>query len=225
MKRVPVADIAADPQMNIDGFCKQLMGSQGVGAFPLRISGGSIYVGEKSICADELSRKLSGPYLFQELVQQHAEMSVLHPHSINTLRLITFNRDNNIEVFSGTLRIGTKGNRVDNWNAGGIAVSIDLETGRLRKKGFYKPGRGGAATIHPDSNIVLEGFKIPCFDEAIDLVKKLHTYLYGIHSIGWDIGITPDGPIFIEGNDDWDGSMPMALETDFARRFMKMYQR
>jgi hypothetical protein len=48
--------------------------------------------------------------------------------------------------------------------------------------------------------------------------------LYGIHSIGWDIAITDNGPIFIEGNDDWDGTIAMSLESDFKSRFLEMYK-
>ena len=27
---------------------------------------------------------------------------------------------------------------------------------------------------------------------------------YGVHSIGWDVCLTTDGPLIIEGNDNWD---------------------
>jgi hypothetical protein len=33
---------------------------------------------------------------------------------------------------------------------------------------------------------------------------KFHGHLKQIHSIGWDIAITKDGPCFIEGNDNWE---------------------
>ena len=43
--------------------------------------------------------------------------------------------------------------------------------------------------------------------QAIDLVKKLHSQLYGIYSIGWDIAIGEKGPLVIEGNENWDFRM------------------
>ena len=67
-------------------------------------------------------------------------------------------------------------------------------------------------------------FEIPCFHEAIQLVTNLHGYFYGVHSIGWDVAITDSGPIVVEGNDDWDGAVPMALETNFTQRFLQMYK-
>ena len=35
--------------------------------------------------------------------------------------------------------------------------------------------------------------------------------MYRSHSIGWDIAITKDGPMFIEGNDRWEVSMIQAV--------------
>lgn len=224
MTTQPIEALADNKDVHFDGFCKQLMGSMGVGAFPLKMTEGKIYSADKELSATDLKSKTQGQYLWQERLEQVAEMSRLHPTSINTMRLITFNNNGNVHLFSGTLRIGTKQNRVDNWNAGGVAISIDLDTGTLRKNGFYKPGKGGSTQVHPDTGITFEGFKIPQFNDAVDIVKRLHSYFYGIHSIGWDIAITPEGPAFVEGNDDWDGSMPMALESDFKNRFMKMYQ-
>ena len=53
---------------------------------------------------------------------------------------------------------------------------------------------------------------------------RMREALPGIHSIGWDVAISPDGPIIIEGN-DWEGRIPMVLEPDFRRRFLQMYDR
>lgn len=220
----PIESLPHKTDIHFDGFCKQLTGSMGTGAFPLSMCGGKIFSAEKELSPADIINKTQGQYLWQERLEQHEEMSRLHPTSINTMRLITFNNNGHVYLFSGTLRIGTKQNRVDNWNQGGIAIRIDTSTGTLRKNGFYKPGKGGSIAVHPDSGITFEGFKIPQFNEAVELVKRLHTYFYGIHSVGWDVAITPDGPALVEGNDDWDGSMPMALETDFKNRFLKMYR-
>ena len=35
---------------------------------------------------------------------------------------------------------------------------------------------------------------------------------------------TEAGPIIIEGDDDWDGAVPMALEKNFKQRFLHMYR-
>jgi hypothetical protein len=43
--------------------------------------------------------------------------------------------------------------------------------------------------------------------ESLETVKRFHNYFKDIHSIGWDIAITEDGPVIIEGNDNWEISL------------------
>lgn len=223
MKTISLSSLNSDEHLNIDGFCKKLMGMRGEGAFPLRITGGKIYSGETELTAEHLSEKISGQYLLQERILQHQAISMLHPHSVNTLRIVTFNNYGVTEVFCAMLRMGTNKRNIDNWAAGGIVVGIELESGTLRKEGLYKPGYGGRVESHPDTGVALDGYVVPYFKKSVEMACRLHRYLYGIHSIGWDIAITPDGPVFIEGNEDWDGSITMSLEKNFKSRFLKMF--
>jgi len=225
MNAIPLSAMSQYSDRNIDGFCKKLTGIQGEGAFPLKIEGGSLSCAGKPITTDELKEKLSGQYLWQERIHQHPDMSRLHPESVNTIRMITFNVNGNVEVFCATQRIGAKHRSVDNWASGGIIVGIEVETGRLRNEGFFKPGKGsGRVEVHPDTGIRFEGYQLPYFKESVELACSLHRYFYGIHSVGWDIAITPEGPVFIEGNEDWDGSIPMTLEKNFKSRLLKYFE-
>ena len=36
------------------------------------------------------------------------------------------------------------------------------------------------------------------------MCESFHQKISYIWSIGWDVAITPDGPLFIEGNDNWE---------------------
>lgn len=224
MRTVPLNDLLQDDNIQFDAFCKMLSGINGRGAFPLRLRENRLFINDEEITLDQLRDRLDGQYLVQERVRQHPKMSELHPHSTNTMRLITFNNGGKVELFSAAQRMGTKGRSLDNWTAGGILVGIDVATGRLREEGVYKPGYGGRVRQHPETQVVFSSFEIPYFQDAVKLVMKLHEYLYGIHSVGWDVAITAAGPIIIEGNDDWDGAVPMALENNFKQRFLEMYR-
>lgn len=224
MRTVPLETLLQQQDLYFDGFCKRLAGILGKGAFPLRLTDSQLLINDQPITLDGLKARLDGQYLLQERVQQHPKMSSLHPASINTVRLITFNINGTVTPFAAAIRIGTHGKNVDNWAAGGIVVGIDLATGQLREEGFFKPGYGGRVTKHPDTDVEFFQFEIPHFQEAVKLATQLHKYLYGIHSIGWDIAITETGPIFIEGNDDWEGGIPMVLERNFKQRFLAMYR-
>lgn len=145
--------------------------------------------------------------IFQKALKQSDELSLLNPSCLNTLRVVTINKDGAYYVLAAVLRIGTKATgNVDNWAAGGIAVAID-ENGRLNKYAFYKPGYGNKVSKHPDTGIVFEEFIISHYTDAINLALKAHSKFYGIHSIGWDIAFTNDGPTIIEGNDNWEISL------------------
>jgi hypothetical protein len=93
----------------------------------------------------------------------------------------------------------------------------------LRGEGFFKPGYGGRTSVHPDSGVVFDGWRIPFFREAMSMVVRMHEYLPGIHSVGWDVAITGDGPVIVEGNDDWDGVIQMVVDRGFRQRFMAEY--
>lgn len=174
---------------------------------------------------DEYREQLSrGLYLVQEAIGQHPSVSAINPGCINTIRLATVQNHGRIEVFGAVMRFGTsKTGCVDNSAAGGICVGVDCAHGTLMKYGFYKPGKGTKTETHPDSGIVFEGYEIPFFKEAVALAAKAHRSLSRIHSIGWDIAITENGPVFIEGNDNWELKSMQASYGGLRRKWAACY--
>ena len=158
---------------------------------------------------EEYKRKkemfIRGRFIVQESLMQCSEMNLLNSYSINTMRLITIrDKCNNIKLFSGGLRIGTlQSGIVDNTSKGGIFVGIKAD-GCLNKYGFYKSNYGTKTHMHPDTRIEFEGFKIPYYNKAVEMVINAHRFFYDLHSIGWDIAITEKGCVIIEGNDNWE---------------------
>ena len=53
---------------------------------------------------------------------------------------------------------------------------------------------------HPLSGIAFDGFEIPCWDDVRRIVCEAALVEPRIMMIGWDVAITPAGPVFIEGN-------------------------
>lgn len=197
-----------------DYFFKPLDGQCGQGIIEVSVSGGNCLINGASAQQEELYDRIGtlvqkGSYLIQERIRQHPVIDALYDKSINTIRLLTvFDRQNNTIVpLSAVLRVGANGNVVDNWAAGGLAIGIDLETGRLREWGFYKHGKGTKTKYHPNSGVPFLGVEIPFWNEVITKAKALHHRLLPIFVIGWDIAITPDRPVFIEGNDNMEVSI------------------
>ena len=194
---------------DMDAFAKEFDGQLGDGAFALKIQDSKVYVNNKLVSSkDDLLKTFTNTnYIIQERVVQHPQMNRLCSTAVNTIRLLTIITPNEeILAVRAGLRVGREGSSVDNCAKGGIFVGIDMNTGKLMKKGIIKPPYGSTIYQHPDNGIVLEGFEIPFFKEAVEMAKELHSKLYRIHSVGWDIAITPEGPIFIEGNSLWEVS-------------------
>ena len=54
-------------------------------------------------------------------------------------------------------------------------------------------------TNHPNSGIQFENFQIPFFSEVTQMAKDASSLLQE-RLVGWDIGISDNGPVLIEGN-------------------------
>lgn len=137
-------------------------------------------------------------YLIQAVVQQHPDMKKLNPSSINTIRVVTYRNEMNVNVVYTVIRIGRDGMSIDNESAGGISARIKAD-GTLERYAYGAPGVDKVEFT--DSGVRLEGYKVPCFDKALDLVKRSHLQLPYFNLIGWDIAIEENGiPVMIELN-------------------------
>lgn len=208
-KEKNVFDLKIICNFEIDAFCKKNVsygGGMHSNILLLKIQNGKISLNNKVVSFQEFLKFIGkGNWIIQErITNQNPEFAAFHPQSINTVRIITVKRGNNINVIGSFLRVGVNGSYTDNSSSGGISVGIDLENGTLKKYGLYKPGFGTKCDRHPNSGIIFEGYKIPKWKEIVEYTKRAHLLFYGLHSIGWDVAITDDGIMIIEGNDNWD---------------------
>ena len=162
-------------------------------------------------------------YLLQEAIEQHEELSRLYDKSINTIRIVTVYYNNDAHFFSSAFRCGSKiSGVVDNISQGGFCIGIN-EDGTLKSPAFNEQRYGGPTSeIHPDSGTVFGEIKIPFYKEAIDITCELHRHLYGMGALGWDVAITPNGPIIIEGNEYWYGALNIKFDEDFKEKWMQL---
>ena len=162
-------------------------------------------------------------YLVQDRLIQHNEINKIYANSINSLRIITVKDKDSIPVFfDSLLRIGANGNIVDNWAKGGIAIGIS-PNGTLRSHGFFKPSFGKIVYEHPNTKTRFEDFEIPYYKDAIDVCIAYHKKIKGVATIGWDVAITKDGPVIIEGNDNYEISLHQACNGGLKRKFYNFY--
>lgn len=134
--------------------------------------------------------------LVEQCIKQHPDMNKLYNKSVNTLRMFTFYKDGQAYFLQAILKVGN-GGVVDNFSSGGMYTYVDDEgtvyaeaIDQMNNK-YYK---------HPISNETIVGFKVPMFKEAVGMVKEAAKVVPEMGYIGWDVAISEDGPVLVEGN-------------------------
>lgn len=189
----------------------------GTGIFSFEIKDGLVTEGQQS-----LRKLISGAGLIQERVRQHIVLETLNPTSLNTMRLVTVDEGGVFSPLAAFLRVGRTLSLVDNWQRGGIILPVDIESGRLSRRGYFKQGYGTVVHDHPDSGASFTGLELPDFSRAIRMACECHSKLSPLVSVGWDIAFSTGGPMVIEGNTLWGGTFFSAVEPDVIRRYMEI---
>jgi hypothetical protein len=148
----------------------------------------------------------------QRRLRTHAALADLSPTALPTLRVIVcLDERGEPEPTHAFLRLGPIGSALDNFSAGGISAAANLGTGILAEARI-RHGRGGRVdriSRHPVTDAAIEGREVPLFQAAVALAAEAHRRLFGGRRvlIGWDIGLSEDGAMLIEGN--WNPGSPL----------------
>lgn len=138
-----------------------------------------------------------GQTLVEEVLVQHPDLAALYPGSVNSLRMVSYlDPDGEVHVLAGVLKIGN-GGVIDNFSNGGMYTMLDAQ-GRALHAASDEEGHPFA--VHPATGVPITGFQVPLYDEVLGLVDRLARRVPAFPYIGWDIAITPTGPVVIEGN-------------------------
>lgn len=135
-------------------------------------------------------------YLLEEIIIQDKEMNKLYDKSVNTLRMFTFYQNGKSYFLQGILKIGN-GGVIDNFSSGGMYTFVSDE-GYVIAPAIDQ--EDNIFETHPISNTKIVGFKVPKYKEAIKLVKEAAKIVPEIGYVGWDVAISENGPVLIEGN-------------------------
>lgn len=154
-------------------------------------------------------------YLLERYIKQHPQIHSLHPQSVNTIRLTTIRNRDGVNILTAALRMGRADSVVDNYTTGGIVASVDLATGIVSSRGVDKMHH--EFIVHPDTNEAIIGRQIPKWEEVKAFVKKLGEVVPQVRYTGWDIAITEDGPVLLEGN--YQGNFHVQQHPDHTGKF------
>lgn len=140
--------------------------------------------------------------ILEELIIQHPDM-VFGNRSVNTIRVLTACRpDGTACIMKAFLRAGVGDTLMDNTATGGYYYEVDLDTGIVVSKGISK--NGDLVFIHPQTDIVMLGFKVPLWDQVVKMCIDAASRLPRVALVGWDVAISQNHVQLIEGNNSAD---------------------
>ncbi|MBQ8600838.1 MAG: hypothetical protein IJ407_05630 [Clostridia bacterium] len=143
--------------------------------------------------------KTGGQTLIEEVLEQHDKVNKLYDGAVNTVRMVTMlDNEGEPHLLYAAMRLGSGGAVVDNFNSGGMVIPIDLEKGKLMGVAVNK--KGEAFEKHPDTGISFNGYQLPDWKKCCTLASKAAVKVPGVRLVGWDLALTPKGPVLVEGN-------------------------
>lgn len=152
--------------------------------------------------ATELAAKPDTRWKVEARLEPHPDIARFTSRAIASMRVLTFRSPTGeVHVGPASLKLPMTDSGVDNFGAGNLAAPVDLATGRLGTAvRAYQPGR---FTIHPPSQLRIDGFIVPDVPAVIALVTAAAQALNDLTILGWDVALTPSRPVILEGNAWW----------------------
>lgn len=163
-----------------------------------------LYNGKKTKLSEILGK---APLIFESVIEQTEQMRRFNASSVNTVRFMTVLHPNGeARIIATFIKIGRAGTCVDNAGGGGnIDAGVNVADGTLYNAIRYEgPRNCKKIDRHPDSQELIEGVKIENWDAICRKVLEFQKAMPFVKAAGWDIAITPAGPVIVELNDMWD---------------------
>jgi hypothetical protein len=174
-------------------------GSGGKGIlFFTRVANGFVDENGKEL-AIHLQECVGSDWIVQAYARQVDSLSEFHPWSMNSFRIVTFfHKHTGAEVVWSMLKCGANYAPTDNAHTGGVYVRIDPLNGVLDPIAHDENLR--TYYSHPTTRRPFSGVRIADFRRVLDLAVWCGNLFPDIRFAGWDIGLTDNGPVVLEGN-------------------------
>jgi glutathione synthase/RimK-type ligase-like ATP-grasp enzyme len=137
-----------------------------------------------------------GELLVEEVIVQHDALAAVCPGTVNTTRVTTFFDGERTHILAMAQKFG-RGAVSDQMTFGGFYTMLD-DDGRSAGPGY--DSHGHVHERHPDSDFPIGDFQLPMVPEVVAFVDRVARVVPQVQYVGWDIVVTPDGPVLVEGN-------------------------
>lgn len=158
-----------------------------------------LFTNKKKLFSELTEGMEDDSFILEELIVPHESIKALNPDSVNTVRLVTFFRDDKVTVEDAFMKVGRAGSFVDNGGAGGMLVHVNKVTGKLNATGVDEDGF--RYKQHPDNGITFKEHPLPNWDQAMSMAIELGSKVPNMCYIGWDFTCNSNGEwIVVEAN-------------------------
>jgi hypothetical protein len=148
-------------------------------------------------------------------LRNHPDLAPMASESLITIRAVTcLDERQQPELVLAYLRVLTK--LEPDWPIkkpiSEYAAAIDLAHGTLSAMTGDKPEcLSQWHDRHPVTGVAIAGREMPCWDAVAALAERAHRVTRDRVLVGWDIAITPSGPLLLEGNSYPDVHYPQRI--------------
>lgn len=166
---------------------------QGMGVELLNIEGKDLKKVFKTLVIENAS------FIIEERIDQDDAMAVLHPQSVNTVRMLPYRDEKGkVIIHYPFLKVGQNSSFVDNGGAGGILAAINPKNGVVISDGIDE--LRNEYKVHPNTGVKFKGFQISKWDELVKMVTKLSDIRPEGRYLGWDVALSKKGWVVVECN-------------------------
>lgn len=137
-----------------------------------------------------------GELLIEEVIVQHPDLAAVCPGTVNTTRVTAFFDGERTHILAIAQKFG-RGAVSDQMSFGGFYTMLD-DDGRAVGPGY--DSHGHVHITHPDSGFRIADFQLPMMAEVVAFVDRVARVVPQVQYVGWDIVVTPTGPVLVEGN-------------------------
>ena len=140
--------------------------------------------------------------VIQPVLRNHPVIDAIYAGALNTVRIDTLVEDGQCTLTAAYLKVGQGTMQIDNWAKGSIVIGINMATGALNETGLTHADFGRKVyAAHPDSGVQFGSITLPTWREFLEVAERAALGLQPHRSLGHDIAITPNGPVFVEANE------------------------
>ena len=158
-------------------------------------------------------------FMIEERVEQDSDLTEVVGPVLSPVRILTV-----VDMNQGISIAGARFHLLDHRYAEDanykdvIDASVDFDTGEIGMGYKTKYSALTTTEIMPTCARPFRGFTCPKWDEVKRMAVLAAKAFPWSRVIGWDIGITPNGPVLIEGNTKWG---PATIQIPSRRGLMR----